>query len=59
MIFRFSEGCLIKTDSPFELSQYAKNFTSKNRGRRYFPSQPLLALFLRLSRSHVIGESRI
>ena len=45
MILRFSEGCLTNTNSPFAFSHYAKKSKSGNKGRRYFSSQPLLALF--------------
>ena len=57
VIFTFSEGCcLTNTDSPFTFSHYAKKSKSGNKGRRYFSSQPLLALFFRLywGKPHIV-----
>ena len=53
VILRFSEGCLTNTNSPFAFSHYAKKSKSGNKGRRYFSSQPLLALFF----SPILGKA--
>ena len=59
MIFRFSEGCLINTNLPFELSQHAKIFTSKNRKGDISLPSPLGTFFAPIMLTRYRGKPYI